>query len=190
MQYTGARMPVSRRYFAPGQLQFITSSVYRRLKVFDSPRLRGVFVDVLRQLRQEKGFLLIGWVLMPEHFHLLMKPEPAESTSAVLQELKKRSAQQIISILSGNRQHPWCRTMLAAFRLPPTVHSDSHYRVWNRRFYPYGVYSDKKRIEKLDYMHNNPVKRGLVQSPDQWPWSSYRFYYLNDSSLLSMDHLA
>lgn len=146
-----------------------------------------MFVDVLRQLRQEKGFLLVGWVLMPEHFHLLIKPEPAGSTSSVMQELKKRSAQQIVSILSGNRQHPWCRRMLAGLRQPPTVHSDSHYRVWNRRFYPYGVYSDERRLEKLDYMHNNPVKRGLVQSPDQWPWSSYRFYYLNDSSILRMD---
>ena len=89
-------MSVSRRYFAPGQLQFITSSVYRRRKLCDSPRLRGVFVEVLRQLRQETGFLLIGWVLIPEHFHLLIKPEPAECTSALLQELKKQSAQQIV----------------------------------------------------------------------------------------------
>ena len=51
-------------------------------------------------------------------------------------------------------------------------------------------FREKKRLEKLDYMHNNPVKRGLVRSPEEWPWSSYRFYYLNDSSLLSMDRLA
>ena len=66
--------------------------------------------------------------------------------------------------------------MLTGLRLPPTVHSDSRYRVWQRRFYPYGVYSEKKRLEKLSYMHNNPVKRGLVHSPEEWPWSSFRFY--------------
>ncbi len=77
----------------------------------------------------------------------------------------------------------------APARLPPSVHSDSRYRVWERRFYPYGVYSEKKRLEKLNYMHNNPVKRGLVRSPEEWPWSSFRFYYLNDTSLLSMDKL-
>jgi putative transposase len=79
--------------------------------------------------------------------------------------------------------------MLTGLRLPPTVHSDSRYRVWQRRFYPFNVYSEKKRLEKLDYMHNNPVQRGLVSSADQWPWSSFRFYYLNDSSVLSMDRL-
>jgi len=167
MRYAGAAMSGWRRYFAPGHLKFITSSVYRRRKLFDSPRLRSVFVEVLRQLRRVKGFLLIGWFLMPEHFHLLIKPEPAESTSALLQEMKKRSAQQIVSILTENQQPAWCRMMLAGFRLPPAVHSGSYYRVWNRRFYPYGVYSDKKRLEKLDYMRNNPVKRGLVQSPKQ-----------------------
>jgi len=70
-------MSVSRRYFAPSQLQFITSSVYRGLKLFDSYRLRLMFVEVLREYRQELGFLLIGWVLMPEHFHFLIRPEPA-----------------------------------------------------------------------------------------------------------------
>jgi len=183
-------MPVARRYFAPGQLQFITSRVYGRLNLFDSQRLRFLFVELLRQYRQEKGFLLIGWVLMPEHFHLLIKPEPVESTSGLMQELKKRTAQRTVSLLTENQGYPWCRKMLSGLRLPATVHSDSRYRVWERRFYPYGVYSEKKRLEKLNYMHNNPVKRGLVRSPQEWPWSSFRFYYLDDSSLFSMDRLA
>ncbi len=75
-------------------------------------------------------------------------------------------------------------------RLPPTVHADSQFRVWQRRFYPFGVFSEKKRLEKLNYMHGNPVKCGLVASPEQWPWSSFRFCSLNDSSVLSMDRLA
>ena len=79
-------MPVSRRYFAPGQLQFITPSAYRRLKLFDSQRLRFLVVELLREYRQQKGFLLIGWVLTPEHFHLLIKPEPAASISGLMQE--------------------------------------------------------------------------------------------------------
>jgi putative transposase len=73
--------------------------------------------------------------------------------------------------------------------LPSTVHSDSRYRVWQRRFVPFNVYTEKKRLEKLDYMHHNPVKRRLVRSPDLWPWSSFRFYYLNDSSVSTMDRL-
>jgi hypothetical protein len=49
------------------------------------------------------------------------------------------------------------------------------------------IWSEKKRLEKLNYMHNNPVKRGLVAQPGDWPWSGWRFYYLGDWSLLAMD---
>jgi putative transposase len=62
-------------------------------------------------------------------------------------------------------------------------------RVWNRRGYDMNIWSEKKRVEKIDYMHNNPVKRGLVAQPGDWPWSSWRFYYLEDSSVLSMDRM-
>jgi len=134
------------------------------------------------------SFLLFGWVLMPDHSHLLIKPEPAESTSRFMQELKKRTAQSL-SALSANRHIPWCGTMLAQLRLPPTVHADSRFRVWQHRYYPFGVYSEKKKLGKLDYMHHNPVKQGLVSSPDKWPWSSFRFHYQNDSSILSMDRV-
>ncbi len=179
----------AKRHFDPGQLQFITSSTYRRRKLFESQRFRGDFVEVLRDLRQEMGFRLVGWVLMPEHFHLLLKPEPAEMTSRVLQELKKRTALRVLGTLREHPEHRWCREMLASLRLPPSVHSESLYRVWQRRFYPFNVYSERKRLEKLHYMHGNPVKRGLVSSPDKWPWSSFRFYYLDDASLLEMDRL-
>ena len=107
-----------------------------------------------------------------------------------MQELKKRTAQSILSALCENQRVPWCREMLARLGLPPTVHADSQFRVWQRRYYPFGVYSEKKRLEKLNYMHLNPVKQGLVGSPDEWPWSSFRFYYLNDSSVLRMDRPA
>ena len=182
-------MPSRGRYFPPGQLQFITDCTYRRTRLFDSQRFRCTFIEVLGGLRQERGFRLMGWVLMPEHYHLLFRPEPAERTSAIMQELNKQTAQAILETLRGHQQHAWCRKMLTNLRLPPTVHSDARYRLWQPRFYPFNVYSEKKYREKMDYMHNNPVTRGLVASPDQWPWSSFRFYYLNDSSILRMDRL-
>jgi len=180
-------MPFYRRYFHPGQLQFITTRTYRRTPIFSSDRFRRDFVEALTQLRLEMQFLLVGWVFMPDHFHLLIKPEPADTTSLILQRLKDQTARRILAALRKQPENSCCRKMLARFRLPPSVHDESHYRVWQRRFYPFNVYSERKRLEKLDYMHNHPVKRGLVSSPDQWPWSSWRFYYLGDASVLEMD---
>lgn len=181
-------MPIYGHHYERGQLQFITTSTYRRHRLFTCQRFCWTFVETLRQLRGETGFLLIGWVLMPDHFHLLIRPEPAEATVRFMQELKKRSAQQIIAALARNQDHPRSRTMLGRLRLPPTVHSDCNYRLWQRRYVPFNVFTDKKQMEKLDYMHSNPVAAKLVPSPDQWPWSSFRYYYLSDSSILSMDH--
>ena len=72
--------------------------------------------------------------------------------------------------------------------LPETAHDESTYRVWQRRFYDFNVWNESKRLEKLQYMHGNPVKRRLVENPVDW-WSSWRFYHLGDSSVLAMDRL-
>jgi hypothetical protein len=91
--------------------------------------------------------------------------------------------------LRANIGHAWCGKMLARLTLPPTVHDEAHSRVWQRRFYDLNVWSDKKRLEKLTYMHNNPVKRGLAKGPGDWPWSSWRFYFRGDASLWAMDRI-
>jgi putative transposase len=182
-------MATRTRFFGRNQLQFITASTYRRARLFESARLAEVFVAQLQGLRLEFGFRLYGWVLMPEHFHLLLKCEPDELTSRVIQQLKQRTAARILRTLRAQPGHAWCRRMLERLRLPETVHDGSHFRVWQRRFYPFGVYSQKKLLEKLTYMHNNPVKRGLVQAPGDWPWSSWRAYCLEDASVLTIDRL-
>jgi putative transposase len=113
---------------------------------------------------------------MPDHFHVLVRPGPEYSTSSIVKEIKTADV-------------PSCRTLLRSFRLPPTVNDEAHYRVWRRRFVPFNVYTENKRLQKLDYMHNNPVTRRLVSSAAQWPWSSWRFYYLEDRSVLEMDRV-
>jgi REP element-mobilizing transposase RayT len=97
------------------------------------------FVDALADVRKATGFLLIGWVLMPDHFHLLPRPESAEATSRTVQLLKVRTAMQILKLLRENQHSAWRRKMLARLALPPTVHDESHHRVWQRRLYPYGI---------------------------------------------------
>lgn len=59
-------------------------------------------------------------------------------------------------------------------------HADTERSFWQARFYDFNIWTTKKRMEKLRYMHRNPVKRGLVESPEQWRWSSYRFYLLGE----------
>jgi hypothetical protein len=109
-----------------------------------------------------------------------------------MQKLSERTANFILRNLRENLAFPWCRKMLKRFALPPTVHDHAHYRVWNRRDYDMNIWSEKKIHEKLNYMHNNPVKRGWSRSPvtGPGPAAAGRYYYLDDSSVLAMDRLA
>jgi REP element-mobilizing transposase RayT len=134
-------VPIYGRHFEPGQLQFITTSTYRRSRLFTCQRFCWTFVETLRQLRDETGFLPLGWVLMPEHFHPLIRPQPAGDTVHFMRELKKRSAEQIIAALVRNQHQPRCRTLLARLRLPSTVHGDSFHRQGQRRYVPFNVFT-------------------------------------------------
>ncbi len=182
-------MPVYHQFYSPGELQFITASTYRRAPIFLSDRFRRCFAKRLDELREKFRFLLLDWVLMPDHFHLLIQPHPAETTPLIVKELKEETAKRILKTPKENQRYAWCRKTLERLRLPSTVHDESHYRLWQRRFYPFNVFSNKKYHEKLDYMHNNPVVRGLAKSPTEWPWSSWRFYYWEDASILRMDRV-
>jgi REP element-mobilizing transposase RayT len=131
-------------------LQFITTSTYRRNRLFTCQRFCAIFVDSLRQLRKEMGFLLNGWVLMPDHFHLLIRPEPAEATVRVMQELKKRTAQQIIAVLTRNQDNPQCRNMLARLRLP-LRHQGTKKRSERGRAVPLGRHQSFHHHLNLDF---------------------------------------
>lgn len=182
-------MPRQTHYYGLNHLHFITASTYHRARVFDSCRFRRFFVAALDALRNELEFRIVGYVLMPEHFHFLIWPSEVANPSRIVQSLKERTAKFVLSNLQNNLQEPWCQRMLTRLTLPATVHDEAHFRVWQRRFYDLNVWSPKKRDEKLTYMHNNPVKRGLAREPGEWEWSSWRFYFLDDVATLPMDRM-
>jgi len=176
-------------FYDQNHAHYLTKNIYHRARIFDSDRFKLKFTDTLDDLREELGFRIFGYVVMPEHCHLLIWPGELADPSRLMQKLSERTANFILRIFRSNLTHPWCRKMLARFVLPPSVHSHAHHRVWQAGGYDMNVWSRKKLLEKLNYMHNNPVRRRLVSEPGEWPWSSWRFYYREDGSILRMDPL-
>jgi putative transposase len=117
-------------------------------------------------VRRRYAFVVVGYVVMPEHFHLLISEPERGNPSTVMQVLKQRFARAPL--------REWGRRKPAAHSTFWNEALDAGH-VWQRRFYDFVVWSEHKRIEKLRYMQRNPVKRGLVLEPDQWPWSSFRY---------------
>ncbi|HLY60846.1 MAG TPA: transposase [Terriglobia bacterium] len=182
-------MPRQRHFYGLNHLHYLTRSTYRRAPLFDSERFKRRWVGTLNDLRSELGFKIVGYVLMPEHFHLLIWPSIEPNPSQIMQKLEVRTALFVLKNLKENVSIPWCRRMLTRVSLPPAVHHHAHFRVWQRGGYDLNIWSPKKRLEKLNYMHNNPVARKLVEKPGDWPWSSWRFYFLDDASVLSIDRM-
>jgi putative transposase len=108
---------------------------------------------------------------MPEHIHLLITEPEIGTPSTVMQVVKQRSARALLP--KKRRADPRQRRLSADATLREPF--------WQARFYDFNVWTTKKRVEKLRYMHRNPVKRGLVSSPEQWRCSSYRFYLLDEA---------
>jgi putative transposase len=179
-----------RRYDEPGHAHFWTLSCYRRLAFFWHDDLKQVVIDALRMLRQRFGICLIAYVVMPDHLHVVLYPHPR-----------------------GNSQPVRISTLLHAFKKHVGFHGKAKLRsLWRRRGelwsaplndwavgrlekriilvprgFDFNTFKPETLIEKVDYCHRNPLTRGLVEHAEDWPWSNYRYYELDDASVLAMD---
>ena len=132
---------------------------------------------MLEQVRVRYRFVVVGYVVMPEHVHLLISEPGIGTPSTAMQVLKQRTARALLP--QRKRRNPRQRNLFGDEPQPRAF--------WQARFYDFNVWTTKKRVEKLSYMHRNPVKRGLVNSPGQWGWSSYRFYTLGETGRWQVD---
>ncbi|HXZ19487.1 MAG TPA: transposase [Candidatus Acidoferrales bacterium] len=168
-----------KRRYGQRDLHFITCSCYRRLPLFRSVRARNIFVRILGEVRERYGFAVVGYVIMPEHVHLLIGEPRVGTPSLVMQVLKQRVSREL-----RRRKR---RTLPGQLALPFAKAERSLPQFWQRRFHDFNVWSAKKRAEKLEYMHRNPVARGLVARPNDWAWSSAAAYAGRKSQLLPID---
>jgi len=159
------------RTYGAHHLHFITCSCYRRLPLLGTARSRDRFLSFLEQARERYRFVVVGYVVMPEHIHLLITEPEVGTPSTVMQVLKQRTAR---ALLPKEKQ-------VNLRQRPPLDDAVIRMPFWQARFYDFNVWTTKKRVEKLRYVYRNPVKRGLVESPEQWRWSSYRFYLLDEA---------
>ena len=159
-----------KRYYGAGDFHFITCSCYRRQPLLGTPRRRDLFLTVLEQVRRRYHFVVAGYVIMPEHIHLLIGEPQVKTPSTVMQALKLGFARRVLAQARRGRNP----TQAVLFD-----HLPQH--IWQKRFYDFNVWTEHKRIEKLRYMHRNPVKRGLVAAPELWRWSSFRAYFLREA---------
>ncbi|HYF50257.1 MAG TPA: transposase [Planctomycetota bacterium] len=144
-------------------VHFTTFSCYGRRRLLNTDQAKRIVLGVLgSQLAAQSG-RCVGFVIMPNHVHALVWFTRQGQSSEFMKVWKQRSSvlikQYLLRFLPQYAQ---------------TFPADDP--VWQRRSYDFNVVTEKKVLEKLEYIHNNPVKAGLVTEPCEWPFSSARFY--------------
>jgi putative transposase len=172
------------RCYGAGDLHFITCSCYQRQPRLATASRRDLFLTVLERVRRRYRFVVMGYVVMPEHFHLLICEPRVGNPSTVMQGLKLGFARRLLGEMARAQVSKSARPGAPGF-VASGFKASSH--VWSPRFYDFNVYTERKRVEKLRYIHRNPVERGLVVEADQWLWSSFRSYAYGEIGLVRVN---
>ena len=173
-------------FYADGAVCFWTSSIIDGIPVLRSPTACRKVLEIIGQCRARYGVKLLGYVLMPEHVHIAVWSERAVDAKGFIREFLRRSSAEIASLASSasGRGNAQAAGWLARFR--DRARQSARVRVWKERGRAFPVTREDGLRQKLNYMHNNPVRRKLVETAEQWEFSSAR-HYAGGYSAISID---
>lgn len=148
------------RYQKDGHYHAINFTCYRQQPWLQDEHACIVLEETLETLRKRHDFFLFGYVIMPNHVHLLLSEPKVHSLAITLSVFKGETS----NLLKGDRT-----------------------QFWQTRYYDFNVFTQKKFVEKLRYIHRNPVEEGLVEKPEDWRWSSYRHYLTGERGRIEIE---
>jgi REP element-mobilizing transposase RayT len=164
-------------------IYFVTSTVVEWIPVFTSKIYFEIIIDSLKFCRTNKGLKLYAFVIVDNHFHLIVS---GERLAEIMRSLKGFTSRQIIEQLKRDNKK-WLLNQLAYYK--KRHKTESTFQVWQEGFHPELILSEEMLVQKIEYIHFNPVKRGYVNLPEQWRYSSARNFILEDQSIIEIDLL-
>jgi REP element-mobilizing transposase RayT len=169
-QSQGNTMGRSRYHVIKNQPHFLTSTVVNWMPLFSKVELAQIILDSLSFLQRQQRLELYSYVIMENHLYLIAS---ATNLSKEIKNFKSFTARSIIDLFKVNQANH-ILNQLNFYKLRHKI--DQEYQVWQEGFHPQAILSEEMFIQKLEYIHNNPVRRGYVDDPAHWRYSSYRNY--------------
>jgi putative transposase len=164
------------------QIFFITSTIIEWIPIFTRKPYIDILINSLDFCRQNKGLKLYGYVIMDNHVHLVVS---GDNLSNIIKDFKRHTAREIIK-LAQKEDKNWLLNQFKFYR--QKFKSASDYQVWQEGFHPQQIISEKMLHQKIEYIHNNPVRAGLVEKPQDWIYSSAK-NYLGLEAVIKIDVL-
>jgi len=172
----------SRYKFIENSPHFLTCTVVNWLPVFSKPEFAQIILNSLDFLSDSQRLKLHAYVIMENHLHLIAS---AKNISKEIAAFKSFTARSIIDSLKENKTE----YLLTQLKFHKRFHKISQdYQLWQEGSHPQAILNENLLVQKLEYIHNNPVRRGYVDDPVHWRYSSYR-NYMNMEGILSLDVL-
>jgi REP element-mobilizing transposase RayT len=168
---------------------FVTFAVVGWVDVFSREIYKEIFINSLKYCQENKGLKLHAWVIMTNHVHLIISSQ-TNKIEHIVRDFKKYTSKQIINAIQENTTESRKEWMLNLFSYAgKNNNNNTNFQFWKQDYHPIELNSVAKTKDRLDYLHENPVRSGLVWEPWHYKYSSAIDYYTNEHGLLKIEHL-
>lgn len=178
---------MSRNYKINDQnaLYFVTFSVVQWIDVFTRPLYKTILLQSFRYCVQHKGLEVYAYVIMTNHVHAIIG-STKEPISAIIRDFKRHTSKEIVKAIEINTQESRRSWMLWIFKQAGKQNpNNAYYQFWQQNNHPIELNSNELLDQKLAYIHQNPVKAGIIDEPEAYLYSSAR-NYAGQSGLLAI----
>jgi putative transposase len=152
------------------QPHFLTMTIVEWIPLFINKDIVSIIIDSIKFIQNERSFTLYAYDIMEHHLHLIASNDHLNKT---IKEYKSFTAREIIDYLKERDSN----SLLEKLKSAKLSHkTESKYQLWQEGSHPEEIYNEKMLLQKIDYIHNNPVRRGYIDEPSQWRYSSARNY--------------
>jgi putative transposase len=167
-------------------LNYLTLSIVGWIDIFTRQRYRDIVIESLKYCQEHKGLRICGYVIMSNHVHLMVYTERGFQLSDVLRDFKKFTANTILKSIQNDPEsrREWLLYMFKYFAKYQT--GNQTHQFWEQDNHPIALWSQDVIWQKLDYIHMNPVRAGIVTKPQDYVYSSGGDYYENRKGLLDV----
>ncbi len=162
------------------QIYFVTSTIVQWVPIFTSEKYFQILINSLNFSVEKQNLEIYAWVIMDNHFHLVCS---SPNISSIIQGIKRYTAKRIITQLKYDNKN-WLLNLFKYYKA--TYKRNSKYQVWQEGFHPKMIINEEMFRQKIEYIHYNPVRRGLVAKPEDWLYSSAKFFLSGEESLVKL----
>ena len=167
------------------KVHFLTFTTIEWIDIFTKPEYFDLIINTFKYCQKNQGLLLYGFVIMTNHLHCMVSAKESCSLEDIAASFKKFTTFQIKKLLEKDNRKYISALIKSSF----VKKKNTAFQIWQRENYPEMIESEKFFLQKLDYIHNNPVKKCYVAKSENWLYSSARNYLLNDNSVIVVNRV-